>query len=94
MSNIYTALVTPFKEDYSIDYDSINNLLLHQLENGITGGVFFGSTGEGRTVSYEEKLSILNHVLAIKNIYKEKESFDNSIKERQDSGSPIIDFIN
>ena len=93
MSNIYTALVTPFKEDYSIDYDSINNLLLHQLENGITGGVFFGSTGEGRTVSYEEKLSILNHVLAIKNIYKEKESFDNSIKERQDSGSPIIDFI-
>ena len=71
MSKVYTALVTPFKEaDRSIDYNSLNSILKSQLDAGITGGLFFGSTGEGRTITYGEKLNLLSHVLSIRNYYK------------------------
>ena len=50
---IYTALITPFKND-KIDYDSYFKILDNQIENGITGVIPCGTTGESPTLSHLE----------------------------------------
>lgn len=62
---VWTALVTPFKEDFSVDYEAWDKLLLLQKEAGITGIVVSGSTGEGLTLSVTEKLSLTKRARAL-----------------------------
>lgn len=62
------ALVTPFKGDGSIDYNSLNNLIKHVSDNGCEYIVVMGTTGETATISKKEKQEILNFVKA--NNYK------------------------
>ena len=50
---IYTALITPFKND-KIDYDSYFKILDNQVENGITGVIPCGTTGESPTLTHKE----------------------------------------
>jgi 4-hydroxy-tetrahydrodipicolinate synthase len=50
----YTALVTPFKEDFSIDYEGFQKNIQFQIEQGITGILPVGTTGESPTLSTEE----------------------------------------
>ena len=49
------ALVTPFKEDKSVDYDALERLINFQIDGGIDYLVVFGTTGESVTVTQEEK---------------------------------------
>jgi 4-hydroxy-tetrahydrodipicolinate synthase len=53
LKGIYTALVTPFK-DYSLDEESLKQLIDFQLRAGVDGIVPCGTTGESATLSYEE----------------------------------------
>lgn len=55
----YTALVTPFKKDLTIDFDKFNQLLDFQIENGVDGVVVCGSTGESATMSNKEKIALI-----------------------------------
>lgn len=57
-----TAIVTPFKEDGSIDFNSLRKLLKHQLEGGIDFIVALGTTGESVTLNDEEKWAVVNFV--------------------------------
>jgi 4-hydroxy-tetrahydrodipicolinate synthase len=57
-----TAIVTPFKEDGSIDFNSLRNLLKHQLEGGVDFIVALGTTGESVTLNEEEKWAVVNFV--------------------------------
>ncbi|NQT93421.1 MAG: 4-hydroxy-tetrahydrodipicolinate synthase [Lentisphaerae bacterium] len=50
----YTALVTPFNEDGSVDYDRFRSLIDRQAEAGVTGVVPVGTTGESPTLTYDE----------------------------------------
>ena len=52
------ALITPFKEDCSIDYNALGKLLEFQLQNGTYYLVIFGTTAETPTLSVEEKEEI------------------------------------
>ena len=54
-----TALLTPFKEDLSIDYQAYEKLLIRQIEQGIDFLVPLGTSGETPTLSREEKLELL-----------------------------------
>ncbi len=56
---VYTAIITPFNEDGSVDEESLKNLVEFQIENGISGLVPCGTTGESPTLSHEEH----NHVV-------------------------------
>ncbi len=56
------ALVTPFKDDYSIDYDGLERLLNHVSEGGVNYLVVSGTTGEPSTMSDKEKLDVLKFV--------------------------------
>ncbi|MFA7627104.1 MAG: 4-hydroxy-tetrahydrodipicolinate synthase [Candidatus Kapaibacterium sp.] len=62
-----TALVTPFNEDLSIDYNSFEKLVNMQVEAGIEGLVICGSTGESATLSKKEKLSLIIKAVEISN---------------------------
>lgn len=54
------ALVTPFKEDKSIDFDALHTLINFVIEGGVQYIVTLGTTGETPTLSREEKLDIIN----------------------------------
>jgi len=53
------ALVTPFKEDFSIDLDAYGRLIEFQIERGTHGIVPCGCTGEAATLSHDEQKQII-----------------------------------
>ncbi len=53
------ALVTPFREDESIDLEAYGRLIEFQIENGTHGIVPCGCTGEAATLSHEEQKSLI-----------------------------------
>ncbi len=55
----FTALVTPFKDDQSIDWDAFDKLVDGQLQGGISGLVPCGTTGESPTLDPEEELELI-----------------------------------
>lgn len=60
---ILTAMVTPFNDDLSVNYQAAANLAKHLVKNGNDGLVVSGSTGEAATLSKEEKLKLFSVVL-------------------------------
>ncbi len=57
----FTAIITPFKNN-KIDFDSLEKLINYQMDNGISGIVPVGTTGEGSTLSKEETFEIFKFV--------------------------------
>jgi 4-hydroxy-tetrahydrodipicolinate synthase len=56
----YTALVTPFLADGSLDRDTFLRLIDQQIDGGVDGVVVCGSTGEGATTSNDEKRQLFD----------------------------------
>ena len=56
------ALVTPF-QDGEIDFQTLDELVDFQLENGIDGIVPVGTTGESPTLSHEEHKQVIARVV-------------------------------
>lgn len=67
MKNIFTgsgvALVTPFKKDFSIDFEALRKLVRYQIDFGTDFLVVQGTTGESPTLSQEEKMQVLQTVI-------------------------------
>lgn len=61
------ALVTPFKEDFSIDVEALKKLVDFNIENGTNYLVIIGTTGESATISREEKELIIDVVVKTNN---------------------------
>ncbi|MFP4114028.1 MAG: 4-hydroxy-tetrahydrodipicolinate synthase [Spirochaetota bacterium] len=59
---VYTALVTPFNADGSIDEGAMRNLVEAMIEGGVQGLVPMGSTGESATVSHDENIRVIEIV--------------------------------
>ena len=57
------ALVTPFKEDKSIDFIAVRKLVKLQIHGGTDFLVVQGTTGESPTLSQEEKLKLLETII-------------------------------
>jgi len=51
---VFTAIVTPFKEDGSVDEECLKKLIDFNIENGVSGIVPCGTTGESPTLSHDE----------------------------------------
>ena len=49
------ALITPFKEDGSIDYDALNRLVEYQIQGGVDFLCIMGTTAETPTLTLDEK---------------------------------------
>lgn len=59
---LLTAMITPFKDDLSIDWSGVEKLASHLVESGHDGIVLNGTTGEAPTTSDEEKVEIIKVV--------------------------------
>jgi 4-hydroxy-tetrahydrodipicolinate synthase len=51
---VHTALITPFTEKDNVDTDALKALIDYQIENGVSGLVPCGTTGESPTLSHDE----------------------------------------
>ena len=59
---LLTAMITPFKDDLTIDWAGVEKLAVHLQGTGHDGIVVNGTTGEAPTTSDEEKVEIIKVV--------------------------------
>src|SRR6266704_6083984 len=52
---VVTAMVTPFREDFSLDLDGAQELVRYLLDHGSDTVLVAGSTGESPTLTHDEK---------------------------------------
>jgi 4-hydroxy-tetrahydrodipicolinate synthase len=57
------ALVTPFKKDYTIDFEALERIINHCVDGGIDYLVALGTTAESATLSKEEKQLVIDAVI-------------------------------
>ena len=57
------AIVTPFKEDESIDYDRLDELIDFHCENGTDSIVICGTSGEAATMTEREHMEDCNGII-------------------------------
>jgi len=70
MSNLKglgVALVTPFNEDLSIDFDSLTKLVEYNIANGTDFLVVLGTTAETATLSKAEQAQVIEHIVKVNN---------------------------
>src|ERR1700704_172951 len=60
-----TALVTPFRQDGSIDDTALRNLVAWQVESGIDFLVPCGTTGETPTLTHDEWLRVIDTTIEV-----------------------------
>jgi 4-hydroxy-tetrahydrodipicolinate synthase len=66
MKHIYSgtgvAIVTPFRKDGSIDFNSLDKLVKHIINGGVNYLVVLGTTGESVTLNKDEKQAVINYI--------------------------------
>lgn len=60
-----TALVTPFFDDGSINFDITSKLIEFQIKSGTQALVVCGTTGESPCLEYEEREKFIKHVINV-----------------------------
>lgn len=60
---VVTAMITPFKEDGSVNYAVAEQLAVHLAENGTDTLVVCGTTGESPTLSWDEEYELFQVIL-------------------------------
>ena len=61
------AMITPFHEDGSVNFDVLTELLERQIAAGTDGILTLGTTGEYPTMSHEEDASVVAHTVKVVN---------------------------
>ncbi|MDO4546535.1 MAG: 4-hydroxy-tetrahydrodipicolinate synthase [Clostridia bacterium] len=59
----YVALVTPFNEDGSVNFDKLTELVQWHIASGTSGIVALGTTGESSTMTHEEDEDVVRCVM-------------------------------
>jgi 4-hydroxy-tetrahydrodipicolinate synthase len=59
------AIVTPFKNDSSIDFSALGRVINHVIKGGVNYIVVLGTTGESVTLTKDEKRAIISYVLEV-----------------------------
>ncbi|MEW6494877.1 MAG: dihydrodipicolinate synthase family protein, partial [Cyanobacteriota bacterium] len=60
--HVVTAMITPFKEDGSVNYEVAERLAVHLAENGTDTLVVCGTTGESPTLTWDEEYQLFQVV--------------------------------
>lgn len=61
------AIVTPFKSDFSVDYDRFRDIIEYQIANGTDCIIVCGTTGESSTLTHEEHLDCIKFCTEVVN---------------------------
>ncbi|HEY9832852.1 MAG TPA: dihydrodipicolinate synthase family protein, partial [Stenomitos sp.] len=59
---VLTAMLTPFKEDGSVNYEVAEQLAAHLVNNGTDTLVVCGTTGESPTLTWDEEYQLFQVV--------------------------------
>jgi 4-hydroxy-tetrahydrodipicolinate synthase len=59
------AIVTPFKNDSSIDFAALGRMVNHVIDGGVNYIVVMGTTGESATLTKDEKKAIISYVVEV-----------------------------
>lgn len=59
------AIVTPFKNDYSIDFAALGRVINHVITGGVNYIVAMGTTGEPATLTKDEKKALISYVIEV-----------------------------
>ncbi|MBI5325435.1 MAG: 4-hydroxy-tetrahydrodipicolinate synthase [Ignavibacteriae bacterium] len=96
----FTALVTPFKNDGSVDFKTLQKLIDFQIKNKVEGIVVCGSTGEGATLTLKEKMAIFKEavvfakgrvpIIAATGTYETEESLNMTIYAREHGAAAAL----
>lgn len=57
------AIVTPFKNDSSIDFSALGRIVNHVVKGGVNYIVAMGTTGEASTMTKDEKQALISYIL-------------------------------
>lgn len=57
------AIVTPFKNDSSIDFTAMGRVINHVIEGGVNYIVAMGTTGEASTLSRDERQALISYIV-------------------------------
>ena len=63
LTGSFVALITPMNKDYSLDFGGFRTLIEFQKENGSSGVLFMGSSGEVSTLTTEERHTIVHETM-------------------------------
>ena len=63
MKEIFTALITPFNSDQSIDYPGLYRVIDKLIEEGNKSFVLCGTTGETSTLKLDERKVLVEKIL-------------------------------
>jgi 4-hydroxy-tetrahydrodipicolinate synthase len=63
LRGVTTALITPFLPDKSVDYQGLRQNVKYQIDNGVSGLLPLGTTGETPTLTEDEKREIVRTVV-------------------------------
>ncbi|MFZ7124849.1 MAG: 4-hydroxy-tetrahydrodipicolinate synthase [Desulfobacterales bacterium] len=58
----YTAIITPFTGEGTVDYDGLDRLVEFQIQSGMTGILAVGTTGESPALTWEEHNEVIERV--------------------------------
>lgn len=81
----WTALITPFKQDESLDEEAYRAIIRKQAEGGVTGILPIGTTGESPTITDEESRRIFE--IAVEEAQKYEKEYGRKIMVMAGTGS-------
>ncbi|KKP91406.1 4-hydroxy-tetrahydrodipicolinate synthase [Candidatus Nomurabacteria bacterium RIFOXYC2_FULL_36_8] len=100
---VWTAMITPFNEDGSIDWRSFDNLVERQVEAKVTGIIINGTTGESPTITDEECIDLIKRakekvadkclIMAGTGTNNTKKSVEKT-KSAEEAGADIVLLVN
>ena len=61
------ALITPFKADFSVDYEALKRIVNHVIDHGADFLVVLGTTSEAPTLTADERNLVINTILTANN---------------------------
>ena len=67
LKGIYTALITPYKENKKINYEKFIELIEEQINKGVDGLVILGTTGEASSLTNKEKNDLVDLAILVIN---------------------------
>ena len=90
----YTALITPFNRDDTVDYGCLRALVDWQIESGVEGIVAVGTTGESPTLEFDEHIDVIRAVAeaANKRVKIVAGTGANATKEALDLTREVLDL--
>ena len=63
LKGLGVAIITPFKEDFSVDFRALTKLINHVIDGGVDYIVSLGTTGESVVLNDHEKKSVIEHTI-------------------------------